>query len=120
MKEIQTQSPLTKAMTYSFTPSHDSSHIQSHGLSMHIKSWNVHTFEAVKRACIPSHADTFAILEFEIILEEGCANVAILKKIVLFTQLLQLKSSTKPTNKKGLRTSLKNALLDLALNIDVK
>ena len=35
-------------------------------------------------------------------LEEGSANVVILKKIIIVTQLLQMKSTTKPTNKKGL------------------
>ena len=39
-------------------------------------------------------------------LEEGSVNVAILKKIIIVTQLLQMKSATKPTNKKGLRTRL--------------
>ena len=60
------------------------------------------------------------MLEFEIILEERSANIAIIKKIVLVSQLLQLKSATKPTNKKSLCAPLKNALLDLALDIDVK
>ena len=34
-------------------------------------------------------------------LKKGSANVAILNKIIIVTQLLQMKSATKPTNKKG-------------------
>ncbi|XP_030924696.1 two-component response regulator ARR9-like [Quercus lobata] len=71
-------------------------------------------------ACILSHDNALILIEFEIILEEGSSNVAIIKKIVLVTQFLQLKSAAKPTNKESLRATLKNASLELALNIDVK
>ena len=71
-------------------------------------------------ACILSHDNTLILLEFEIILEEGSSNVAIIKKIVLVTQSLQLKSAAKPTNKESSRAPLKSASLELALNIDVK
>ena len=39
-------------------------------------------------------------------LKEGSVNVAILNKIIIVTQLLQMKFATKPTNKKGLRAHL--------------
>ena len=71
-------------------------------------------------AYILSHDNALILLEFEIILEEGSSNVAIIKKIVLVTQFLQLKSMAKPTNKESSRAPLKNASLELALNIDVK
>ena len=72
-------------------------------------------------ACILSHDNTLILLEFEIILEEGSSNVAIIKKkIVLVTQFLQLKSTDKPTNMESSRATLKNASLELTLNIDVK
>ena len=70
--------------------------------------------------CILSHDNALILLEFEITLEEGSSNVAIIKKIVLVTQFLQLKSTAKPTNKESSHAPLKNALLELALNIDVK
>ena len=71
-------------------------------------------------ACILSHDNALILLEFEIILEKGSSNVAIIKKIVLVTQFLQMKSAAKPTNKESSRVPLKNASLELALNIDVK
>ena len=64
-----------------------SSHIQNHGQSAHAKPWYVHISHVVTSACIPSHANALIILEFKIILEEGGANVAILKKIFLVTPL---------------------------------
>ena len=70
--------------------------------------------------CILSHDNALILLEFEIIREEGSSNVAIIKKIVLVTQFLQLKSAAKPTNKESSRAPLKNASLKLTLNIDVK
>ena len=79
-----------------------SSRIQSHGRSAHAKPWHVHISQVATSACIPSHANALIILEFKIMLEEGSANVAILKKIIIVNQLLQMKSATKPTNKKGL------------------
>ena len=92
-----------------------SSCIQNHGWSMHAKSWHVHISQVMTSACILK-----ILLEFEIIHEEGSSNVAIIKKIVLVTQFLQLKSAAKPTNKESSHAPLKNALLELALNIDVK
>ena len=71
-------------------------------------------------ACILSHVNTLILLEFEIIHEDGSSNVAVIKKIVLVTQFLQLKSAAKPTNKESLCAALKNASLELALNNDVK
>ena len=97
-----------------------SSLIQSPSRSRHAKPWHVHIFQVVTSACIPSHANAPIVFEFDIVLEEGSTNIAIIKKIVLVIQLLQLKSPTKPTNRKSLCTPLKNALLDLALEIDVK
>ena len=73
---------------------------------MHAKPWHVHIFQVTTSACIPSHANALIILEFKIMLKEGSANVAILNKIIIVTQLLQMKSVTKPTNKKGLRAHL--------------
>ena len=70
--------------------------------------------------CILSHDNALILLEFEIIHEEGSSNVAIIKKIFLVTQFLQMKSAAKPTNKESLRAPLKNASPKLALNIDVK
>ena len=71
-------------------------------------------------ACILSHDNALILLKFEIIHEEGSSNVAIIKKIVLVTQFLQLKSVAKPTNKESSCAPLKNASLELTLNIDVK
>ena len=71
-------------------------------------------------ACILSHDNALILLRFEIIHEEGSSNIAIIKKIVLVTQSLQLKSAAKPTNKESSRAPLKSASLELALNIDVK
>ena len=71
-------------------------------------------------ACILSHESALILLEFEIIHEEGSSNVAIIKRIVLVTQFLQMKSVAKPTNKENLHAPLKNASLKLTLNIDVK
>ena len=71
-------------------------------------------------ACSLSHDNALILLEFEITHEEGSSNVAIIKKIVLVTQFLQLKSMAKPTNKESSHAPLKNASLELALNIDVK
>ena len=70
--------------------------------------------------CILSHDNALILLEFEIIREEGSSNVAIIKKIVIVTQFLKMKSAAKPTNKESLRAPLKNASPKLALNIDVK
>ena len=70
--------------------------------------------------CILSHDNALILLEFEIIHEEGSSNIAIIKKIVLVTQSLQLKSTAKPTNKESSYAPLKSASLELALNIDVK
>ena len=53
-------------------------------------------------------------------LEDGSANVVILKKFIIVTQFLQLKFTTIPTNKKGFRPPLKNSFLDLVLDIDAK
>ena len=71
-------------------------------------------------ACILSHENALILLELEIMHEEGSSNVAIINKIVLVTQFLQSKSAAKPTNKESFCAPLKNALLELALNIDVK
>ena len=71
-------------------------------------------------ACILSHDNALILLGFKIIHEEGSSNVAIIKKIVLVTQSLQLKSTAKPTNKESSHAPLKSASLELALNIDVK
>ena len=97
-----------------------SSRIQNLGWSAHAKSWHVHISQVMTSACIVSHDNALILLEFEIILEEGSSNVAIIKKIVLVTQFLQLKSVAKPTNKESSRAPLRNASLKLALNIDVK
>ena len=70
--------------------------------------------------CILNHDNALILLEFEIIHEKGSSNIVIIKKIVLVTQFLQLKSVGKLTNKESSRAPLKNALLELALNIDVK
>ena len=74
----------------------------------------------MKNACIPSHANALIIIEFKIMLEDGSANVVILKKFIIVTQFLQLKFTTIPTNKKGLHPPLKNSFLDLVLDIDAK
>ena len=92
-----------------------SSHIQNHGLSAHAKPWHVHISQVMTSACILK-----ILLEFEIIHEEGSSNVAIIKKVFLATQFLQLKSAAKPTNKESLHAPLKNSSLELTLNIDVK
>ena len=97
-----------------------SSGIQNHGWSAHAKPWHAHISQIMTSACILSHDNTLILLEFEIIHEEGSSNIAIIKKIVLVTQFLQLKSMAKPTNKESLCAPLKNASLELALNIDVK
>ena len=83
-----------------------SSHIQSHGRSTHAKSWHVNISQVTTSACIPGHANALIILEFKIMIEQGSANVVILKKIIIVTQLLQLKSATKPTNEKGFHARL--------------
>ena len=70
--------------------------------------------------CILSHDNALILLEFEIIHEEGRSNVAIIKKIVIVTQFLKMKSAAKPTNKESLHAPLKNVSLELTLNIDVK
>ena len=70
--------------------------------------------------CILSHDNALILLEFEIIHEEGRSNVAIIKKIVIVTQFLKMKSAAKPTNKESLHVPLKNVSLELTLNIDVK
>ena len=87
---------------------------------MHAKLWHVHISQVMTSACILSYDNALILLEFKIIHEEGSSNVAIIKKVVLVTQFLQLKSTAKPTNKESSRTPLKNASLELALNIDVK
>ena len=71
-------------------------------------------------ACILSHDNALILLEFEIIHEEGSSNIVIIKKIVLVTQFLQMKSAAKATNKDSSCAPLKNTLLEHALNIDVK
>ena len=87
---------------------------------MHAKPWHVHISQIMTSACSLSHDNALILLEFEITHEEGSSNVAIIKKIVLVTQFLQLKSMAKPTNKESSHAPLKNASLELALNIDVK
>ena len=97
-----------------------SSCIQNHGWSEHAKPWHVHISQVMTSECILSHDNALILLEFEIIHEEGRSNVAIIKKIVIVTQFLKMKSAAKPTNKESLHAPLKNVSLELTLNIDVK